>query len=334
LKLIASVREQALEQYALEAREVCKRFKEHVAISDVDLAVAAGCVHGLLGPNGAGKTTLLRVLLGLVRRDAGSVHLLGRPLEFPEPIPDGVAGFVETPAFYSYLTGRHNLTLLARLDGHKETPHAVVDDVIERVGLASHASLAVAKYSAGMRQRLGLAAALLRSPRLLLLDEPTSSLDPAAAAEVRALVRGIARAGATVVLSSHDMPEVEQLCSGLTFMREGRVVYSGSVDGLRALVPGAIHVMRTSDDQRAFEIASQMRGFTVEAAAGAPGLELTAPSNVLDDYVLALAARGIAVRALELRTRSLEELFFQLTREPASGDGELPASRSTSRVVS
>jgi hypothetical protein len=111
-------------------------------------------------------------------------------------------------------------------------------------------------------------------------------------------------------------------------------VYSGSVDGLRALAPGAVHVMRTSDDQRAFEIASQMRGFTVEAAAGAPGLELTAPSNVLDDYVLALAARGIAVRALELRTRSLEELFFQLTREPASGDGELPASRSTSRVVS
>jgi ABC-2 type transport system ATP-binding protein len=323
-----------LEQYAVEARGVCKRFEEQVAISDVDLAVASGRVHGLLGPNGAGKTTLLRVLLGLVRRDAGSVHLLGHSLDFAEPIPEGVAGFVETPAFYSYLTGRHNLTLLARLDGHKDTEDGVVDEVIDRVGLASHAALAVGKYSAGMRQRLGLAAALLRSPRLLLLDEPTSSLDPAAAAEVRTLVRRIARAGATVVLSSHDMPEVEQLCSSLTFLRQGRVVYSGSVDDLRALAPGAVHVMRTSDDRRALKIASQLRGMTVAAAAGGTGLELTASNNMLDDYVLALAAHGIAVRALEHRMRSLEEVFFHLTQEPASGDGTLPGSRSTSRVVS
>src|SRR5215813_13179282 len=138
------------EQPALEALGVCKRYGDRDALRGVDLIAHAGRVHGLLGPNGAGKTTLLRVLLGLVRRDAGSVHLLGRTLEFAEPIPDGVAGFVETPAFYPYLTGRHNLTLLARLDGHKETPNAVVDDVIERVGLASHAALAVDKYSAGM----------------------------------------------------------------------------------------------------------------------------------------------------------------------------------------
>jgi ABC-2 type transport system ATP-binding protein len=314
-------------QYALEVQNVCKRFSEHIAIADVNLAVVPGCVHGLLGPNGAGKTTLLRILLGLVRRDGGSVHLLGRSMEFGQPIPDGVAGFVESPAFYSYLTGRHNLTLLARLDGHKETPVAV-DEVIERVGLTSHAAVAVANYSAGMRQRLGLAAALLRSPRLLLLDEPTSSLDPAAAAEVRALVRGIARAGATVVLSSHDMPEVEQLCSSLTFVRAGRVVYAGSVDGLRALAPGAVHIMRTSDDRRALEIASQVQGITVEAAPGGTSLELSAPGNVLDEYVLALAARGIAVRALEPRMRSLEELFFQLARgslTDRSGSSSHPA---------
>jgi len=315
-----------VEQYALEARNVCKRFKEHVAVSDVDLTVVPGRVHGLLGPNGAGKTTLLRVLLGLVRRDTGSVHLLGRPLDFAEPLPDGVAGFVETPAFYSYLTGRHNLTLLARLDAHKETTNAVVDDVIERVGLASHAGIAVAKYSAGMRQRLGLAGALLRSPRLLLLDEPTSSLDPASAAEVRALVRGIAAAGATVVLSSHDMPEVEQLCSSLTFLRAGRVVFSGAVGDLRALATGAVHVMRTSDDQRAFEIVSQMRGVRVEAAPAGAGLELSAQGTLLDDCVLALAAHGVAVRVLEPRTRSLEELFFQLSRETTLEDD----ARSTS----
>lgn len=323
-----------MEQYALEARNVCKRFNEHVAIVGVDLTVEPGRVHGLLGPNGAGKTTLLRVLFGLVRRDAGSVHLLGRPLDFGEALPDGVAGFVETPAFYPYLTGRQNLTLLARLDGHKKVPKAVVDDVIERVGLASHAAIAVAKYSAGMRQRLGLAAALLRSPRLLLLDEPTSSLDPAAAAEVRALVRGIAAAGATVVLSSHDMPEVEQLCSSLTFMHEGRVVYSGSVDGLRALAPGAVHVMRTSDDVRALEIASQMRGITAAAAAGGARLEVSAADNRLDDYVLALAAHGIAVRALEPRIRSLEEMFFQLTRPPAVRDDASPASAPAPGLIS
>jgi len=168
----------------------------------------------------------------------------------------------------------------------------------------------------------------------LLLDEPTSSLDPAAAAEVRALVRGIVRAGATVLLSSHDMSEVEQLCSSVTFLRKGRVVYSGSVDDLRALAPGTVHVMRTSDDRRALEIASQLRDITVDAAASGAGLEITTASTILDEYVLALGARGIAVRALEQRMRSLEELFFQLTGEPASGDGTPSASRSTSPVVS
>jgi ABC-2 type transport system ATP-binding protein len=322
-----------VEPYTLEVRNVCKRFNEHVAISDVDLAVAPGHVHGLLGPNGAGKTTLLRVLLGLVRRDAGSVHLLGRALDFAEPLPDGVAGFVETPAFYSYLTGRHNLTLLARLDGRKETPNAVVNDVIERVGLASHAGIAVAKYSAGMRQRLGLAAALLRSPRLLLLDEPTSSLDPASAAEVRALIRAIAGAGATVVLSSHDMPEVEQLCSSLTFLRGGRVAYSGGVGDLRALAPGVVHVMRTSDDRRALEIVSQMRGITVESAPAGTGLQLSAPGTMLDDCVLALAAHGVAVRVLEPRMRSLEELFFELSRESRFED-EARSTLDPPRMVS
>jgi ABC-2 type transport system ATP-binding protein len=330
---IARVRGQALVQYALEVHNVCKRFSEQIAIADIDLAVAPGCVHGLLGPNGAGKTTLLRILLGLVRRDAGTVHLLGRSMEFGQPIPDGVAGFVESPAFYSYLTGRHNLTLLARLDRHKETPNLAVDEVIERVGLTSHAAVAVANYSAGMRQRLGLAAALLRSPRLLLLDEPTSSLDPAAAVEVRALVRSIARTGATVLLSSHDMPEVEQLCSSLTFVRAGRVVYAGSVDGLRALAPGAVHIMRTSDDRRALQIASQVKGITVEAAPGGTSLELAAPGNLLDEYVLALAASGIAVRALEPRMRSLEELFFQLARGSLN-NGSVSGPHPAPRVVS
>jgi ABC-type multidrug transport system ATPase subunit len=148
------------------------------------------------------------------------------------------------------------------------------------------------------------------------------------------LVQGIARAGATVLLSSHDMREVEQLCSSVTFLRGGRVVYSGSVDDLRALAPGVLHVLRTSDDRRALEVASQMRGITVEAAPGGTSLELSAPVKMIDDYVLALAGRGIAVRGLELRTRSLEELFFLLTREPGLDDGPPSTSNRASSVVS
>jgi len=168
----------------------------------------------------------------------------------------------------------------------------------------------------------------------LLLDEPTSSLDPASTAEVRVLIQGIARAGATVLLSSHDMREVEQLCSSLTFLRGGRVVYSGSVDDLRALAPGAVHVLRTSDDRRALEVASQMRGITVETAPGGTSLELSAPGKMMDDYVLALGAHGVAVRGLEPRTRSLEEVFFLLTREPAVDDGSLSTSNRAPSVVS
>src|SRR5216684_3723927 len=220
-----------VERCALEVRGVCKRYNEREALSSVDLAVPSGHVHGLLGPNGAGKTTLLRVLLGLVRPDAGSVQLLGSPLNsIAGPIPDNVAGFVETPNFYPYLSGRQNLALLARLDGRDGRGNRIVGNAVEQVGLTPHADVPVANYSAGMRQRLGLAAVLLRSPRLLLLDEPTSSLDPPGAADVRSIIRRLGDDGVTIVLSSHDMSEVEELCASLTFLRGGRVVFSGSID--------------------------------------------------------------------------------------------------------
>src|SRR5262245_12445796 len=224
---------------ALEIRGTSKRYGNRDALCEVDLTVEPGQLHGLLGPNGAGKTTLMRITLGLVRHDSGTVRVIGRELNDDVAAGlDGVAGFVEAPAFYPYLSGRQNLALLCCLDELPGFGRArKIDAHLAQVGLEQYADAAVAAYSAGMRQRLGLAAALLRSPQLLLLDEPTSSLDPAGARDVRAIVRNLTKNGAAVLLSSHDMAEVEDLCTAATVIDRGRVIFTGAVDNLRALAP-------------------------------------------------------------------------------------------------
>jgi ABC-2 type transport system ATP-binding protein len=318
------------ERPALEAVGVSKRYGGRDALSRVDLVAQPGRLHGLLGPNGAGKTTLMRILLGLVRRDAGTVHLLGSSVDSTAgPIADGVAGLVETPAFYPYLSGRRNLSLLARLDGPaRGAAPDRVNDVLAQVGLGAQADDAAAGYSAGMRQRLGLAGALLRSPRLLVLDEPTSSLDPAGARDIRLLLRRLARDGTAVVLSSHDMGEVEELCDALTIVRRGHVVFSGTVEELRKLAPPETYALRTSDDRAALGLASQQPGVAIEVAAGGEGLELSADVKALDACVIVLGRAGIAVRSLERRVRSLESLFLQLTGE------DLPAEHTAGALPS
>ena len=322
-----------LESPALQALAVSKRFGDREALSGVDLIVRPGRLHGLLGPNGAGKTTLMRVLLGLVRRDSGTVRLLGCVLDpSAGSLPDGVAGFVDTPAFYPYLSGLRNLALLACLDYHGGAIRRTgLSHVLEQVGLSGHAEIAVASYSAGMRQRLGLAAALLRSPRLLFLDEPTNSLDPAGARDVRALARGLVDEGAAVVWSSHDMAEVEELCATLTIINGGRVIFSGTVDELRKLAPASVHALRTSDDRAALRLASQRQGLHVKAAPATDGsLEVSADDEALDAYVIALGCAGVAVRFLERRTRSLESLFLELTGYAGTREALAPASRAAS----
>ena len=313
-----------VERPALEAIGVSKRYGGRDALWNVDLVVRPGELHGLLGPNGAGKTTLMRVLLGLVRRDAGTVRLLGHCLAPGEGrVPGGVAGFVDTPAFYPYLSARRNLALLARLDGgdSQSSRAARVGAVLDRVGLSQQADARVGGYSAGMRQRLGVAAALLRSPRVLLLDEPTSSLDPAGARDVRALACRLADDGAAVVLSSHDMAEVEELCSTLTFIHEGRVIFSGSIDGVRTLAPARLHALHTSNDVAALCLASRRPRIRATRVPGG-GLEVSAGVEALDEYVIALGCAGIAVRMLESRTRSLEALFLYITGDAGvRGDG-------------
>jgi len=307
-----------MERVALEALGVSKAYGTRDALCTVDLIARHGQLHGLLGPNGAGKTTLMRVLLGLVRRDAGTVRLLGRDLAAAAgAVPDGVAGLVEVPAFYPYLSGRRNLELLARLDGaSRSLSRTRIAAALDQTGLGAQADLAVGGYSAGMRQRLGLASALLRSPRLLFLDEPTSTLDPGGARDVRALARRLADEGAAVVLSSHDMTEVDELCTAVTIINGGRVVFSGAVDDLRAHAPAMVHALRTSDDAAALAIAAHRPRLNVAANADG-GLDVSADIDVLDAYVIALGYAGIAVRVLEHRSRSLESLFLELT---AGGD--------------
>jgi ABC-2 type transport system ATP-binding protein len=297
---------------AVQATGLTKRFAETCAVDGVDLVIGAGEVRGLLGPNGAGKTTLLRLLLGLVRPDAGAIEFFGRPQRTDDWVDlDGVAGFVEEPSFYPYLSGRGNLEVLTELDGGDGGGR--IDAALDQVGVGGRAGDRVSGYSTGMRQRLGIAAALLRSPRLLLLDEPTSGLDPAGVSDVLALVRELSRShGVAVLLSSHHIDEVEAVCDSFTVLREGQVVWDGAAAQLRSQAPVAAYRLVTSDDRRALEIARADPSVDAERSSGA-GLILTARDGRLDPYVLSLGEAGVAVRRLELLVSSLESMFFALT---------------------
>ena len=319
---------------AVTATGLVKRFESTTAVDGLDLVVGAGQVHGLLGANGAGKTTLLRLLFGLIAPDAGSITLLGRALGGPGSAAlDQVAGFVEEPSFYPYLSGATNLALLAKLDG--EVPAGLIDEVLERVGLTDRAKSRVGGYSTGMRQRLGIAAALLRTPRLLLLDEPTSGLDPAGARAVAALVRELAGQGVAVLLSSHQIGELEKVCDAYTVIRDGRVVWDGTAAQLMAQAPGSAYSLHTSDDDRARRIAAAIPG--VRAGRSPRGqLAVSVREGNLDALVLALGDARVAVRRLELLVSPLESMFFALSGD-ANNEGLEPhdlAERALARAGS
>jgi ABC-2 type transport system ATP-binding protein len=288
-----------------------KRFETTWAVDGVDLDVASGEVRGLLGPNGAGKTTLLRMLLGLVRPDEGTIELLGRTLsESGSHALDGVAGFVEAPSFYPYLSGRANLEILAELDGGGSRVR--IEQALEEVGLAARGDDRVSGYSSGMRQRLGIAAALLREPRLLLLDEPTAGLDPAGVRFVAELLRRLSANGVAVLLSSHQIGEIEEVCDSFTVLSRGRVVWDGSAQQLRAQAPPSAYRMVTSDDARALAIAREEPGVQAELARSG-ALTVTVQDDALDRFVLALGRSDVAIRRLELPVSALESMFFTLT---------------------
>jgi ABC-2 type transport system ATP-binding protein len=295
----------------VETRGLVKRYGAITAVDDVDLTVEPGDVYGFLGPNGAGKTTTLRILLGLIRPDEGTARLFGRDPQRDLPAAlDGVAGFVETPYFYPYLSGRKNLELLAAFD--RDGGHARIDQLLELVDLSGRADDRVGGYSQGMRQRLGVASSLVRDPRLLLLDEPTNGLDPGGMRDMRRLVARLSEEGITVVLSSHLLAEVEELCNRVAIIRTGRVVYEGMLADLRAGAGASRYRLRTTDASLARLVLlehSNAREVTLD------GDELT--FSAAEDEVAAISraivGAGLGFTALVPEQHSLENLFFELT---------------------
>jgi ABC-2 type transport system ATP-binding protein len=293
----------------VEIRGLRKTYGELVAVDDVTLTVHAGDVYGYLGPNGAGKTTSLRMMLGLIAPTAGEVRLFGEdPLADPVAALAGVAGFVEEPAFYPYLSGRANLEMLAALDGGDGER---IDEVLRLVELSDRAGDRVRGYSHGMRQRLGLAAALMRGPQLLLLDEPTTGLDPAGMRDMRDMVRRLSGEGITILLSTHLMSEVEQLCNRLAIIQLGRIRYEGALAELLARSDGRYRLDAT-DPARAAELCRGLPGLRDVSAEG-ESVWFAADADTAAAVSLRLAEGGIGVRALVPGGRGLEELFFEIT---------------------
>jgi ABC-2 type transport system ATP-binding protein len=299
----------------IEASGLTKRYRGRPAVDGVDLTVLPGEIYGFLGPNGAGKTTTMRMLLGLVRPDAGAVRLFGR-----DPRVDqlgalaGVAGIIEEPRLYPYLSGRANLRLLAAYD-RGGADEALIEDVLDTVELRSRAKDRVREYSQGMRQRLGIAACLVRRPRLLLLDEPANGLDPAGIRFLRGLLRRLTSDGMTVFLSSHLLAEVQELCARVAIISSGRIVYEGDLDALRAKAG------------RRYRLASDQPEPAAAACARVPGISEVAIDDeqvtfaIADDDALvgltrAMADAGVAIRALVPEQLTLEQLFFDLTERP------------------
>jgi ABC-2 type transport system ATP-binding protein len=307
---------------AITSSGLTKRFRGgQVAVDHIDLAVPEGSVYGFLGPNGSGKTTTIRMLLGLAFPTSGNAALLDVPM------PDGatrvlhrVGSLVEGPAFYPFLSGRDNLARCDAADRTADPPTAParISEALERVGLLSAAKKRYRNYSLGMKQRLAIAASLLRPRELIILDEPTNGLDPQGTREVRALVRQIAADGTTVFVSSHLLAEVEQICTHVGVMRTGRLVFQGSLPELRRTGAARV-IVRTTDPEGAVKVLAGIgltdtQTGTDEASAALGDAE---PERVCAELVHA----GIGVRGFAVASPSLEDLFVGLTGEGFDVDG-------------
>lgn len=307
-------------ELAVSTRGLTKRFGKQTAVDGIDLAVPRGAVYGFLGPNGSGKTTTIRMLLGLVTPTSGERSLLGCPIPTAaqEALPR-VGALVEGPAFHPYLSGRSNLARLDAADQRSDarTAGTRIDAALDRVGLLAASGKRYRAYSLGMRQRLAIAGALLQPRELLVLDEPTNGLDPQGTREVRHLVASLASEGSTVLVSSHLLSEVDQICSHLGVMSAGRLVAQGPTQELRGAGAARLR-LRTNQPGEAAEVLTRLgvTDMAVEAAADG-GSELTGIPGELEPEALvaALVHAGVGVREFAVATRSLEDMFVELTGE-------------------
>jgi ABC-2 type transport system ATP-binding protein len=296
----------------IETKDLRKRYGERiVAVDRLTMQVRRGEVYGFLGPNGAGKTTTLRMLLGLIRPTSGSARVLGAPPCRPEGLAR-IGALIETPAFYPFLSGRDNLRVLA---GHSGAPESRIADVLEEVELADRAGDKFGSYSLGMKQRLGVAAALLKDPELLILDEPTNGMDAAGMAEMRTFIRSLGRGRRTVLLSSHLMAEVEQICDRVGVIHGGALVGEGTVDELRGRETLWLRVEPLSGAQR---LLADFNGIE-DVATVDGGLRVATDPSAAAAINRALVEAGIEVSELRPQRASLEHVFLELT---AAGNGE------------
>jgi ABC-2 type transport system ATP-binding protein len=304
---------------AVGLRKVYRRFRRppQRALDGLDLRVDVGGVHGFLGPNGSGKTTTLRALLGLVRLDGGGIRLLGRDAHHElSSILQHIGSLIEGPQFFPTFSGRRNLRLLAEV---ADLPRTRVDEALEKVGLGERALDPVKAYSLGMKQRLGVAAALLKRPSLLLLDEPTNGLDPGGIREVRDLIRELGRGEATVLLSSHLLNEVEQVCDAVTIVSHGRVVRSGLVRDVLAAAGGGRVRVRLADLTAGMRVA-EAAGWSASIDRG----HLLVAGAQPADVNRRLGEAGLWAAELRVETADLEDVFLSLTEEPAVTASAVP----------
>lgn len=308
-------------ELAIQTSGLTKRFGAQTAVDAVDLAVPRGAVFGFLGPNGSGKTTTIRMLLGLLRATGGDVHVLGKPMPASlDAVLPHVGALVEGPAFSPFLTGAQNLRRFDAADRHSDprTRATRVADALDRVGLGHAAAKKAHAYSLGMKQRLGLANALLMPRELLVLDEPTNGLDPQGTREVRALIRSLAADGTTVFVSSHLLAEVEQLCTHVGVMSGGRLIAQGTLEDFRRGGARARVEVRTPDEQAARAVLARL-GVDADGQDAASDLDLVtgAMPDAVDPeaIVAALVAADVRVRGFAVVGQSLEQRFVELTGE-------------------
>ena len=304
-----------MSEFAVETTSLTKRFRHQVAVDDLDLRVPHGSVYGFLGPNGSGKTTTIRMLLGLVRPSHGSVRLLGEPMPARSvEVLARVGALVEGPAFHPYLSGRDNLARLEAADRTTDprTASSRVDAALDRVGLLAAARKHYRAYSLGMRQRLAIASALLRDRDLLVLDEPTNGLDPQGTREVRSLVESLSEGGATVLVSSHLLSEVEQMCSHIGVMHVGRLVAQGTSEQVREGRPTEAVV----DTDQPGEAARIMRELGLTDIRVTTGSAVGVIGRIAPEKLVAACVhQGVPVTGFRVSRPSLEEIFVSLTGE-------------------